>query len=436
MMERPLAYPFHRPKTSVSAALLLALAIATSAATVHASATRDQSKLDLPELFAHAWRNHPASQVDSAIAAELQAKRDRAGSWVAAPPTVGAGYRTDAPTSSARREGLRELELELEVPIALPHRRNVQQASVNAEGNVLESSIAAQRLKLAGEVREAYWSYRLALADVTLAEADLKSAQALAADAERRTKAGESARVDSLQAQAHEALVTVALSDAKAKRDAAAYALASQAALPVDTVIRSNFNAFESVIEKATIDTTHPVLAEQTAAVTAIQAKLNEVSQLASEAPSVSLTLANERTRESQSTNTARIGFTVPFDAMFKTGAGNRFAAPQIAQAKRELAQADAQRIATERQLKAELLAAQAQLTLSRARLAPAQRRAAFSAEATQLYDKAYRLGELDLPTRLRSESERMSAARDATRIELEVAQAVSKVKQVLGVLP
>ena len=65
-----------------------------------------------------------------------------------------------------------------------------------------------------------------------------------------------------------------------------------------------------------------------------------------------------------------------------------------------------------------------------------AQRRAASVREAARLVDTSFRLGESDLPTRLRAESERLDAERAAERASVELARAISQLHQALGLLP
>ncbi|MNW04181.1 hypothetical protein D3C71_2002340 [compost metagenome] len=65
-----------------------------------------------------------------------------------------------------------------------------------------------------------------------------------------------------------------------------------------------------------------------------------------------------------------------------------------------------------------------------------AQRRAALAGESRGFFDKAFRLGESDLPTRLRIDLEAFEAERQAARSRLEVGAAISQLRQALGLLP
>jgi cobalt-zinc-cadmium efflux system outer membrane protein len=72
----------------------------------------------------------------------------------------------------------------------------------------------------------------------------------------------------------------------------------------------------------------------------------------------------------------------------------------------------------------------------SRSQLAAAERRAQLARESRGFFDKSFRLGETDLPTRLRIEAEAAEAERQAARTRIELAAAISAWRQALGLLP
>jgi len=57
---------------------------------------------------------------------------------------------------------VREWEAELALPLWLPGERERQGAIVNAERDQYDTALTAAKLKIAGEVRDAYWQARLA----------------------------------------------------------------------------------------------------------------------------------------------------------------------------------------------------------------------------------------------------------------------------------
>ena len=86
--------------------------------------------------------------------------------------------------------------------------------------------------------------------------------------------------------------------------------------------------------------------------------------------------------------------------------------------------------------LQAEAASAQAAVTSAERRISALTERERLANEVATLYAKAYRLGELDLPTRLRAEGERANASLALSRARIELKHAISRVNQSLGLLP
>jgi cobalt-zinc-cadmium efflux system outer membrane protein len=80
--------------------------------------------------------------------------------------------------------------------------------------------------------------------------------------------------------------------------------------------------------------------------------------------------------------------------------------------------------------------AARARADAARTQLAATERRAQLARESRGFFDKSFRLGESDLPTRLRIEAEAADAERQAVRARIELAAAISAWRQALGLLP
>ena len=80
--------------------------------------------------------------------------------------------------------------------------------------------------------------------------------------------------------------------------------------------------------------------------------------------------------------------------------------------------------------------AARARADAARTQLAATERRAQLARESRGFFDKSFRLGESDLPTRLRIEAEATEAERQAARSRIELAAAISAWRQALGLLP
>ncbi|MFM9880034.1 MAG: TolC family protein, partial [Burkholderiaceae bacterium] len=72
----------------------------------------------------------------------------------------------------------------------------------------------------------------------------------------------------------------------------------------------------------------------------------------------------------------------------------------------------------------------------ARSALALANERAALSSQAHALIAKSYRLGESDLPTRLRFEADKFDADLALARAIADAQRAVSRLNQAYGLLP
>jgi len=86
--------------------------------------------------------------------------------------------------------------------------------------------------------------------------------------------------------------------------------------------------------------------------------------------------------------------------------------------------------------IQADKRGAASRLDAARTQLDAAQRRARLANESRGFFDKSFRLGETDLPTRLRVEAEATEATRQAARSQIDLASAISAWRQSLGLLP
>jgi cobalt-zinc-cadmium efflux system outer membrane protein len=165
-------------------------------------------------------------------------------------------------------------------------------------------------------------------------------------------------------------------------------------------------------------------------AVATAQAKLGQATQNLRNNPELELGVRRERiTFGDTYDNSIQLGFRLPFG----TDARNR---PRIAAANAELIEAHAAFGLERARLAAEIEAARRELEQTRAVVLFAETRFTLAADTQRLLAKAFALGELDLVSRLRAESERFESELNFTRAKLEAARAVARLNQALGVLP
>ena len=140
------------------------------------------------------------------------AQQSAARSLWAAPPAVELSHRTDRLQDSLGRT---ESEVGLAWPLLLPGQRSARQSAALAERGVAEATLAAAKLRLAGEVREAAWSVVAREAESEVAIELARSLEALAADVDRRVRAGDLARADALAARAEYLAASSAAAEAR-----------------------------------------------------------------------------------------------------------------------------------------------------------------------------------------------------------------------------
>lgn len=375
----------------------------------------------LREAVERAWARQPAAQAQLARAEEFIAKRDAAGAAFPEPPSLRLGNRNDILHGN---DGVREWEAEIALPLWLPGERGRQSAIVNAERDQYDTGLTATKLKIAGEVRDAYWQARLAENELALTRRKAQEAVVLAADVERRVKAGDLARVDLNQAQGAERLAraTVAEAEVKAFRARQAFnVLTGISALPGDEE--------NSALAGAAFDD-HPLLAPLQRAIVTAHAKLSQATQSLRNNPELELGMRRERDAFADPfRNSLQLRFRLPF----ATDARNK---PRIAVANAELIEAHTVYALERAKVAAEVESARRELEQARTVSGLTEARFTLAADTQRLLARAFALGELDLVTRLRAENERFEAELQFTRAKLEAARAISRLNQALGVLP
>lgn len=376
----------------------------------------------LREAVDAAWALSPAARSADSRRAQLQARERAASSWINGSPSALLAQRSDRFNNNG---GLREYEAELDLPIWSPGVRGAAQRELAALRLGFDPQQQVARLKLAAEVREAAASVAVARTERDLAERKHSEALTLAQDVERRVKAGDSARVDGLQAQS-------LAQQAASGRDQAQQALAR---------LQNQWLALTGLVGVPLLDETqpssnpvlspeHPALQAAQTRVQAAQATL-ELSETDKRDPmSIGVGITRERSAfGAASENSVRLAIKIPF------GTDSRNA-PRIAAARAELDAAQAELDATQRQVQTELASALAELDAARRTQASMGERARLSTEVQALVAKSYRLGESDLPTRLRADSEKFEADLSLARARVGLQRAISQLNQALGLLP
>ena len=380
----------------------------------------------LPALFEAAWARQPEAQALPLRRDAAQAQRRAADAWTPEPPALEASLKTDR---LQRDEGAREMELGIAVPLWLPGERGSAAALAQAEASALESRAQAARLRLAATVREAWWQWQRAGLELEVARGQLDSAQGIARDVARRAQAGELARADQHQADGAVAAAEAAVAQAEAGTTVALQQLKSLAGGTWAPMATASAVA-EPEPPAAAEPPQHPALAELRDRATVAERAAALASTQSRANPE--LTLATTRDRGASG---ERYGQTVTLAVRIPFGAGPRHDA-RVASARADAAEAQAQLALDRARLQSERESAVARVQAARSQLAAAERRATLARETRGFFEKSFRLGETDLPTRLRIDAEATEAERQAARSRIELAAAISAWRQALGLLP
>lgn len=385
------------------------------------------ASLSLRQFFDAAWARQPEAMALQARRDAVRAQQSAATAWTPEPAALEISNKSDRLN---RNQGARELEVGVAVPLWLPGERGRTAALAEAEGAAIESRATAAQLRIAATVREAWWQWQRARIEVDSARDQLDNTRRIAADVARRTKAGDLARADQHQADGAVASAEAGMAQAEAGLAAARQhlrALAGTAPAPSDVTsamaepdpgaATADLEAHAALLELKD----RAAVAERTAALASTQSRAN---------PELMLATTRDRGAFGEAAQqTVTLGVRIPF------GGGPRHDA-RTANARAEATEIQAQLALERERVIAEREAAKVRVDASRSQLAAAERRAQLARESRGFFDKSFRLGETDLPTRLRIEAEAAEAERQSARTRIELAAAISAWRQALGLLP
>lgn len=393
-----------------------------------AAAQPQARQLTLREAFELAWSRQPEARSQDVRQEAVSAARSAASSWTVEPPALELLGKSDRMGSN---NGSREYEVGLAIPLWLPGERSRSGELAEATAKALDSRFLAAKLRVTELVRERWWNYYRGEAELALANERQSNARKLADDVARRFKAGDLSRADQHQADGLLAQADAAMAEAQGNRDVALNALRG---LVGKTSLNPDVQALvlEPMPDSKALNepANHPALVEllDRAMVAWRAAELASVRTRANP----ELLIATTRTRAetgAATDQTYTLGIRFPF------GGGPR-AEARRATARAEALDAESSADLERSRIVAGIESAQAQVLAAQGRLTAAEKRARFARESQGFFEKSFRLGETDLPTRLRIELEATEAERQLARARIDVAAAISSLRQSLGLLP
>ncbi len=431
---------FNKKRSAPFRFVLLVLTLSGWVLTAQAQGTAvaaTSNAMSLKEVFDTAWQRQPEAQAFQKRRDAVQDQAKAASMLSPEPPSLEIGQRSDGLTGN---KGAREFELGITVPIWLPGQRTASADLAQSEISWLERRQLAAQLRLAFAVRDAWWGWLRARVDAEMANEQLANAQSLAADVAKRTQAGDLAKSDQHQA---DGAVAAAQAHAAQAQAASAVTLAQVMALTGRTALADltvnaagepnpdpNLGLTPSQTPSSSPSVGHPLLAELEDRITVAERTAQLIGTQKRSNPELTVATSRERGAFGE-----RYGQTVQVGIRLPLGAGPSHDA-RLATAQAEAIEVQSQLVLEKARIQADQQGAAARLAAARTQLDAVQRRAKLANETRGFFDKSFRLGETDLPTRLRIEAEAAEATRQAARSQIDLASAISAWRQSLGLLP
>ena len=414
-------------RTTVIALLALGLSGALSPATANAQSATSPS-LTLGQVYAAAVARLPEMRSAPQRRAAAVAHERSAQAWTPEPVSFEASLKTDRIGSN---NGRREWVGGVAVPLWLPGQRDAARLLAQAEAAAVDGALMATSWRMAGEVRDAWWAAHLAQVDLDLAQTRLVNAERLVADVALRVRAGDLARADQHQASGAVAAAQAEVATVKAARAQSLLVLrrwtgplAGAALEAVPEPLPRDAAALDAST------TAHPALREWMARADVARHAGAQARLLRRATPELALAASRDRGSAGEP-----YGQSITIGLRFPFGADDRYQA-RVASAGAELTEAET-RLGLERERIAEDIEfARVRVALARSAADAAEWRAVLARESKGFHDMAFRLGQIDLPARLRVEFEAIEAERQGARARIELAHAISQWRQALGLSP
>ena len=383
------------------------------------ASVRPSHALDMREVLESAWSKNAEIVALEARRAGIIARRRAAGRLTPAPPSLGVGHLDDYATGD---DGYREYDVELGTPLWLPGEGTASRTLADKELARLQAQLALARLNVAGEVRDAYWSVRLGEGSVDLARRRLQAARTLQADVDRQVAAGQVAFADLLLAKGETLEAQSILSEQEAALTEARLAFQALTGTP------SPADFAEPEPADRSLEQPRLVALRKTVDVAEANTRLIRIQDR--DSPEVALRGVIERDLYKEPYD-KRIGVRVTIP--FATEGRN---APRRAASEAERAQALAELQTAERQVRAEVGRAEADLASAQERAALAGERYRAFAERLVLVERSVRVGETAFVELVRARAGVFEADLARLRSEIASMQARSRLNQALGLLP
>lgn len=409
--------PIHRISSCTLAAVV------AGCASLFAAVPSLAAPVTLAQAVEAAWQRTRAGAAAQAQQLRADAERKAAASYLAAGPALSLSQRSDRWQNN---RGVQENEVGVALPLWLPGQRGARQAAADSEAALATQGAEVARLRLAGQLRELAWSLAALQAEVANARAQLAYLRELAADVERRVRAGDLARSDALAVQGESLAAGAELDAAEQRLGAERQRWTALTGLKADVEATEPANAEGEPLDPER----HPLLAQQSLAVDAARRQLEVSRRDVAEAPELSVAYRSERDARGQpSQGSMVLALRLPFGTAVRNE-------PLRAAAQGALDQALAEQTRTRLELAAELAIARDARQAADRQAALQRERAALLRQRVTLLDKSFRAGETGLPELLLAAQAVAQAEAALARQQAAQGNARARFLQASGVLP
>ena len=321
------------------------------------------------------------------------------------------------------RDGLAEQEVGVSAGFRWPGESRAARLAVTRSGELIYATLDDARLRIAGQVRNAWWALASARAVIDVERRQAGLADQEVASVTRLVSAGVQARRDLLLAAAERAAVLARLSASELEfvgAQAAYEALAGPAPARFPAEVRATGIEIDE----------HPEVRAALARAAAAGARATTLRY--GSRPRIEGRVGVRRERDEdrdQYANALRVGVGVPIGRDFT-------AVAETAGARSDALRATAEAALVRRRLIAERAAGGRRLAVSQRALQEAQSRRDALAQALALTELGLREGEIGYIEALRARQTLALAARDLAVAEIAASAAISTFNQAQGVLP
>jgi len=383
---------------------------------------QQSSAVTLSSLTDNVYQRLPAHHNELAQQQKINANSALAQATFADVSTISLNHQNDVVGSN---NGMQEWDGTVAMPLWFPNQKQQQYSLSDKMTAELPAYKQKLRLDAAANVRELLWNVIQADNETKQAYQVWQTSQKLERDVAARVKAGEMAGTERLLA------VTNALdmhSQYLLKQAELDHALTSYRAITREQNLPINYE--EALSDKKVIDQNHPTLNILDQQINTLRTKQDLAQFNGAVNPSLLLGVRHDRGGAQGDQFNTSVGVGISFALDNKV-----YRNPTIANAAKELADAEIVRQQLERALNIDLFAQQHALETKQQQLKLVTEQDTVTQQYLALQQRAFNLGEIDLVSLLRSQELANKSNYQKKALEVDIKRTIVMINQALGII-